>query len=267
MADEELVQLHDELWHGLQAAFIQCNSYMGNPNRENGESPGIALGWKGSDRFVSARDSLHYRNNALIWHYGLIKNYRKHYEQQIEQAVERGTIDDMETRRDAMSKLGYILDDIVFNSVSVFDYTAEYVFAAHIPKHRGDKRWYKLVQNAGRIADSELGDVIVKENESFVKLLERYRGHVIHNKPEVGGISYTYTIDKAGKKFEHDILAPTKLTQLVPIFGENCEGLQVDQAARVITKKVLATELAIVNLLRCYKYEPRRKTIFEDSKW
>lgn len=264
MADSSPSELHDQLWHQLQTTFLHCLSYMGNPSRETGKKPGITLGWSGADRLMGARDGLQYRNHALVWHLSLLNNYKKHFECEIEKVI-FDSQKEFETRRNTQQKLGFILDDVVFNAMSVFDYTAEYVFATHLPDHRGNKTWFKLSQNISKIEDTNLADIIQDAHSEFIKHLERYRGHVIHNKPEVGGIGYTHEL--VTRKVEHDISLPEKLISQLPIFTDADSKIQIDAGAERIVKRTLEIELDIVNQLGAYEYNPRRSSIFEDSKF
>jgi len=257
-------KLHDQLWRQLQATFIHCLSYMGNPTRVEGNTPGIAIGWKGADRLTAARDGLQYRNHALLWHLSLLDSYKKHFECAIEKVI-FDSEKEFYARRDAQQKLGFILDDVVFNSMSVFDYTAEFVFATHFPDYKGDKRWHKLTQKIAKIDDEILSKLIQSANLKFVKHLERYRGHVIHNKPEVGDIVYTHAVVTGEVK--HDIALPRKLIDLLPIFSADGENIQIDAGAEKIIVRTMEIELSIVYQLSLYKYKPRRDNIFDDSKY
>lgn len=264
MSESSPSDLHDQLWHQLQKTFLHCLSYMGNPSRVEGQEPGITLGWSGSERLISARNGLQYRNHALVWHLSLLKSYKKHFENEIEKVLSDAE-KELNTRRNAQEKLGFILDDVVFNAMSIFDYTAEFVFATHLPDQRGDKRWHKLTQNTSKIKDKELADLILSANTDFIKHLEKYRGHVIHKKPEVGGIGYKHMIMTG--EVEHDISLPEKLIDQLPIFSDSEADMQIDTGAEKIIVRTLEIELSIVSQLSCFKYEPRRSSIFEDSKF
>lgn len=263
MSDRSLTSLHDDLWNELQATFLHCLSYMGDPCRGEGKKPGVTLGWKGTDRLVDARDGLQYRNHALCWHLSLLSSYKKHFESEIEKAILE-SVKEMEVRRNAQQKLGFILDDIVFNAMSVFDYTAEFIFATHIPDYRGNKTWSRLCKNTVKIEDQKLASFINDEHARFVKHLERYRGHVIHNKPEMGGIGFTHQI--LTNEVKHDMSLPEKLIQQLPIFAGDEPDIQIDVGAERIAKKTLEIEFEIVKQLAKFEFKPRRRSILEDTK-
>ena len=151
-------QLLGELSKIAQEAFAQCASYQGNPDRNLGKKPAIPISWKGIGRFVDARDGLVYRNEALIWHVRLLLEQKEHLEKEIERAFPDDT-KAFQVEVTSRQKLGFILDDIIFNSMSAFDYLSEFVFAAHMPKKRGKILWSSLIKNCHRIKDKELVSV------------------------------------------------------------------------------------------------------------
>lgn len=256
MTTIDLSELLAKLSKCSQDAFVQCTSYQGNPDRPKGKQPAIPIMWSGFARFAEARDGLNYRNEALIWHASMLQRQIVNYQKQIEETA----FDDSRNfhiQHGVQSGLGFMLDDIVFNSMSAFDYLPEFIFAAHIPNYRGDKRWSVLMKNKSKISHSELLNCLEKAETSLVKPLNRYRGHVIHNKPEAVELGLKGTYGKEGLGFEHDMPAPKKFLDLINIVEGNKVESQVEIAAFIFLEQCFKYQIDILVELSVFEYKAR----------
>ena len=251
-----LPQLLGELSKIAQEAFAQCASYQGNPDRNLGKKPAIPISWKGIGRFVDARDGLVYRNEALIWHVRLLLEQKEHLEKEIERAFPDDT-KAFQVEVTSRQKLGFILDDIIFNSMSAFDYLSEFVFAAHMPKKRGKMLWSSLIKNCHRIKDKELVKALEDSEFMLVKPLNRYRGHVIHNGPELGDVKLSGQFYSDDFGAVHNMLAPEKLISNLPIFKNYDKGLKIEACVAMFVEQCLRHQIRILIFLSRFEYEVR----------
>lgn len=256
-----LTNLVTDLDRVAQEAFVQCASYLGNSERVKGKQPPLPLDWKGTSRLVEARDGLNYRVQALIWHIGILQREKAI----LEKGIEESWFDEhrcFDIRISAQRQLGYILDDVVFNAMSSFDYLSEFVFAAHVPDMRGDKRWNKVIQNIPKITDKALCKCLADAEAGLVKSLNKYRGHVIHNKPEMGDHRLQTSFGKDGVHHKHDMRLPEKFCSLIGDEIEDKERhVQVDIGAFIFVEKSINYQLIILNSLASFEYTPANTAI------
>lgn len=245
-----------ELDRVAQEAFVQCSSYLGNSERIEGKQPPIPLDWKGTSRLIAARDGLNYRVEALVWHIGILQREKTI----LEKSIEESWFDEhrcFNIRIQAQRQLGYLLDDVVFNAMSSFDYLSEFVFAAHFPGLRGDKRWNKVIQNIQKITDKALCECLANAEAELVKALNKYRGHVIHNQPEMGDHRLKTSFGSDGVNHTHDMKLPEKFYNLIiDEIEDKDRHTQVDLGIFIFVEKCIKHQLNILNSLASFEYAP-----------
>lgn len=245
-----------ELEQIAQEAFVQCASFLGNNKRVDGKQPPIPLNWKGTSRLLEARDGLNYRAQALIWHIGLLQREKAILEKQIEDSW----LDEhrcFNLRISAQQQLGYILDDVVFNAMSLFDYLAEFVFAVHFTDLRGDKRWNKVIKNIPKISDETLCECLSRAETELVKSLNKYRGNVIHNKPDLGNHRLQTSFGKDGVRHRHDMKLPERFSELISKeIKDKHRHTQVDIGSFIFVEMCLKHNIHALKALASFEYNP-----------
>lgn len=263
---EKLQLAQNKFWESVQQLVLHCISYKSDVTRKDGRKPSLTIGWTGSNAFFDSRESLRYRANCLVWHVILLEKKKQDF-----MALSENTINDtgknLQVRMQAMYNLAYIFDDIVFHSVSLFDYLGDLIIKCHLEKYRGDRLWSKVVKMKNQIPDSSIMKVIKEVDKNWVKSLSRYRGSIIHNKAEMGsvGITQKYSADE-GSNFEHSFEIPRRAYEVLPIFSGK-ENIQILDGATQIANTSLNHANKIIGELMNYEYPLLRSSIFEQNKF
>lgn len=263
----EIIEMHNILWRDVQNAVLHCIAYKSDVFRKEGKKPVITIGWTGADAFIDSRESIHYRSNAIVWHVSLMRDLLSMCKKNIE-ATAFDTGENIQERRNTIYKLGYVLDDIVFNASSIFDYLADLILKCHLPDYRGDRQWSRVlsVKILNKIDDKTLVDHLNQINTAWVRPLSNYRGGVIHKKAEMGGAGLTIMLNQNGSIFEHDITLPDRALEILPIFSQG-ESIQIYDGAMMIARETLKHAIDIIHDLGSYEYKPLRTSVLEQNKF
>ncbi len=147
------------------------------------EASGIASG---------LRDSIWTRFDSLRFHRRLLANVDQQLQArlpQIEDSDER-----FRTIWTALWHSQYLFDDLVFNTVSLFDYLGNTVWFAFHGKNHIKKKWNKAYEAARRpdleknlskglrIHGSATGQAVLSAHQTLVNALYGYRSDLIHNR-------------------------------------------------------------------------------------
>lgn len=194
---------------------------------------------------LQQRDSVLYRFESLSFHLSLLGNSLEKYASLI---GEEGPTDRTERAhlRAAANEALYLLDDIVFNSASMFDYWAGLVAAIFLGPHRHTIKWNNLRRtlsgsatdrpSAGEafLVDSSSARRILHLHGEWVDALFAYRSDVIHTSAEKadGAIVRTWRPEHS---VELQIPLPAKLRRRMAYLLEDDpeEGLALLGGARL----------------------------------
>ena len=178
-------------------ALMKAN-YVERDARElpGGKIRGLAR--EASEIASDLRDSIWTRFDSLRFHHGLLSNVNQQLQGQL------GQIKDGDKRFKiiwaALWHSQYLFDDLVFNTVSLFDYVGNTVWFAFHGQNHIKKKWNKAYEAARRpsletslrgglrIHGSATGQTILSAHQSLVNALYGYRSDLIHNRidgPEV----------------------------------------------------------------------------------
>lgn len=179
------------------------------------------------DEVFRLRDSLFYRLSAVLFHYQLLEL--------IDAEGQGRTLADVTVPfflENQVEKASYVFDDIVFNLMSLFDYTAGLLFYIYYFDHVEDLEtalravgWAEIRNQAAnanrnisgiranRLHNSEVGPAIMMADESVVEKLRIYRNDIIHNardKPS-GSAKIDWVEERASSM---TITAPVKFSRI-----------------------------------------------------
>lgn len=139
---------------------------------------------------LGLRSSLLFRLGSLIFHYEYLVNHKKQYLSAINEKPGLSN----ETHHIAHSATNtqtIIFDDLIFNSVSVFDYLGYFISVLTYGIH---KKWtwnklYKATKNdESKISNSIFKEKLVKVHSEFIDNLYEFRSELIHY--QAYGVSY-----------------------------------------------------------------------------
>lgn len=224
-------------------------------DQSSGRPQLIGGGWPPAQDIYRARDSLNYRISSLSWHMKTLYDTQSIEAQKISES-EINRVTDPNISNHALMRIGYVFDNIVFNSVSAFDYLAKYICRVHFPAVRGSQlEWRKLrLKNALlKLEDKQLSGLIEQIDLEWFRPLDRLRGDIIHDGAEIGDMQFSeqYNSDRITHTFEFNM--PKKATELLPIFEDNTT-IAVEPGAAMIMLQTLQYTRQIIKQMSEFKY-------------
>ncbi len=186
-----------------------------------------------SQRFVDLRNSVLYRFESLAYHMDLIQHREDQCFHQFKDDIFRD--DRVEIVRAASRDMKFLLDDIVFSTISLFDYFGNAIGFVLLGKKRRNIKWKGVLEESASRKPPTFQTVSrARElNEEWLGGLTKYRHSLIH-----------VVSDKSGGKLRHDITrdqallyiritAPSALIDEIRYLHETVpkEGLPVTAAA------------------------------------
>jgi len=235
----------------LTDSVLNCLGYKTSYNRTEGRKPSICPQWKHFHPIIDLRESLRYRLGSLIWHCRQFSKYQQEYAERISKLKLNGKDYHNETR-DAYYIASYILDDVVFCSVSSFDYFAQLIYKINHPEKRGKKFWSNLVAHCD-FEDPELSNLIKKTNDELVRSLSRLRGRSIHTQADIGALKQTESFDLRGITHTFEYLMPQEALRRLPFFDETKE-FPIEPGAYLIALHTIIGIRKILIQLGRYEY-------------
>lgn len=194
-------------------------------------------GGPGVKRGYLLRDSMIYRLEAVAFHADLIVQ-RQGALERVAYPIERRSVDFVRT---ASRDEKFLLDDVVFSIVSLFDYFGswcDFLYNVELKALRGFKLLrvsaappesgqdrYEPTNN--RLRDSSVVELAARENSTWLKGLTEYRGALIHGRADEakGSLSFTFRSRGVGEpsdlSVDASILAPDSLVKRVSFLASN----------------------------------------------
>lgn len=136
------------------------------------------------DVVLGLRSSLLFRLHSLVFHYEYLLEHKKQYRSELDQRIDLG----IETHLLAHSSVevqSIIFDDLIFNTVSAFDYLGYFMSVLTYGIH---KKWdwnklYKATkQDDSNISNSIFKEKMVEVHSDFIDNMYEFRSDLIHYK-------------------------------------------------------------------------------------
>lgn len=187
-----------------------------------------------------------------MWHCWQLPKHHKEYAKKISELRVSGEEHHNEMR-DAYFVASYLLDDVVFCSVSAFDYLAQLVFKLNFPERKGKKYWAELVK-VDNHEDERLGEIIKATDDGFVYGLSRLRGRSIHARADVGGIELKEYFSEDGVTHTFNFTMPEEAMKLVSIFDTERNDFPIEPGSYLIALHSLVALRNILDRLGSFEY-------------
>ena len=157
----------------------------------------------------------------------------------------------------ALSRLGYVFDDLLFNAASLFDYLAKFVSAVgYVEQDSKQNEWKGLASRRQRelLEHSGLASIIKETDRIWVTPLMSLRSQVIHNKPDVGDMSCkTVTGENEIQHNIHFYMPEGSVKKLQAFVGTEKYSLAYGAAAVALQSLVFTSE--ILKLMQTFEYK------------
>jgi hypothetical protein len=220
-------------------------------------------------RVLRLRDATIYRAWSVDWHAVTLYKRReavwRHFEQNIVASIETSASGDPGPFLRHMQQQFFLLDDIVFNAISLYDYVGHLIGIT-----RFDGRtllWADVVEICGKIpcplTGEGLPELIVEANARWIAQISRFRGTLIHNEdlPKMGEESFS----RETNVLRWRIWMPEAWKDTITKLGlTGPERIEMEDAGFMIAQAALNTAAGIVR--RLYETFPMAPWTWEKKK-
>jgi hypothetical protein len=244
-------------WWGVQAglAFLMAESVRDHSNDRR---------VRDRDLMIRLRDCLSYRAEALPWHVQMLGVLKASGDRRLAGVKPRS-----EEEYHALMAVGfeqnYMFDNLVFNALAAFDYTANFVGFAFYGEQRRKAKWDRIRRYANdqeaerkdhqslRVFTGRSGPIVSRVHKDLVHGLAEYRASLIHYEatPGPGDYSFSYFGGPFRPELAYDIRirVPLEYHTLVRKGLGSAEALLKDEAG-VLADQVRGSIVEILRALR-----------------
>jgi hypothetical protein len=244
-------------WWGVQAglAFLMAESARNHSKEQRTRDRGL---------MIRLRDCLSYRAEALPWHVQMLESLKSAANRRLAKLEPRSN-----EEQDALMTVGfeqnYMFDNLVFNALAAFDYTANFVGFAFYGEQRRKAKWDRLRRYAGnqeferkdyrtpRVSTGRVGPVVNRVHKDLVSGLSEYRASLIHYEamPGPGDYSYTYFGGPFRPELAYDIrIRVSPQYDALVHSGRSQKGDLLKDEAAALAEEVRAVIVEILQALR-----------------
>jgi hypothetical protein len=187
----------------------------------------------GTDRIIALRDSVLYRFESLAYHVDLVRAREQQCLSEFRADMFRR--DMVEVVRWASRDVKFLLDDIVFSTVSLFDYLGNAIGFLILKEPIANRKWRGIV----KWADCESSHVLAtaktvcRLNEEWIRGVADYRNSLIHAASDTAGGRGQYQIEDGRASLELRLTAPQAFVAAIEHLRSTVppEGMRVIEAA------------------------------------
>lgn len=236
-------------------SIFNCVAHKTDFIKREGHRPSLCPQWEGGQPILDARESLLYRLGSLVWHVRMIYEQQHKFSHIISELKISGQ--NFEDKvNDANSVMSYLMDNVIFNSISVFDYLSFLIYQLDFPEHRGEKTWSKLLNRKQllKLEHPELATLLETVNNDWVYKLSRLRGSIIHVNAEISNSKITTNFTPNSIEHSFEYFMPDSVIKALPIFG-NCSIIGVYAGTALIALHTVNRVRLIIELIGKLEYE------------
>jgi hypothetical protein len=220
-----------EMHRALESALVRFTAAYLNTH------PGRVVDPKrfGADtrRFLDLRNSVLYRFESLAYHMDLIKHREDQCFHQFKDDIFRD--DRVAIVRMASRDMKFLLDDVVFSTISLFDYFGNAIGFVLLGKRRQNIKWKGVLERSAskKLPTYQTVSRTRELNDEWIGGLTKYRHSLIHVASDESGGKLRHDITRDQALLYIRITAPTALIEEIRYLRETAskEGLPVTAAA------------------------------------
>ena len=205
-------------------------------------------------RVLRLRDAITYRAWSLLWHASTLYGRRaaewRRLEKDIVLAIETGPTGDPGPFLRHVQQQFFLLDDIVFNTLSLFDYLGNLIGVTRLDGR--PLKWADLVKICRKthcpLRGQALPQMIAAADGRWIEQMARFRGELIHNEdlPKLGQQSF----DPNTETGRWRVWMPEAWKDTITKLGlTGPERIEMEDAGFMIALAALNTATAIVRVL------------------
>ena len=180
------------------------------------------------------RDSLIYRAWSVQWHVNYLERQYQAFEKQLQGDITEA-LDSPQLLFNHRQILSYIFDDVVFNSVSMFDYVGNLVGLAYLGTKKSRLKWNGALNSSrdksNPIHIAPVAEKLLTAHRNWVDPLMNYRGDTIHHKIDLAKANHRFGFSDGKLDAELNVHVPSSLTNTV--FRNEGELNLIDGSARI----------------------------------
>jgi len=208
-----------------------------------------------SDAGLAARDAVLYRAAALAWHTEVLVSgcgdFCNAVESDLALALSLG--DAPNPVWDAQRTFSFLLDDVVFNAMSLLDYAsalAAEVCGVDVTRRRTWKRIAEMSRSAVDGKESpiprQVAELVLAKDSAWVSGLDKFRGIVIHREVRIGSAGYGIDLEPM-KGIATFYLAPELVTSIAAVLPGG--DVEIRDGAVAIVRATMQTATELVEAL------------------
>ena len=203
-----------------------------------------------SQRWIDLRDSVLYRFESLAYHIDLVRQREQQCLSEFRPDLFRR--DGIEVVRWASRDMKFLLDDIVFSAISLFDYFGNLIGFVLLRKASENIKWTGVRTWAATGDSSRTAVRALEVNNEWIGGLAVYRNSLIHALSDTSGGSTHHELANGSATLEIRITAPDRFTNAIDHLRQTLpkEGLRVVDAALWVSGQ---TYDSLVDLCECLR--------------
>jgi len=200
------------------------------------------------------RDNLAFRLNSLFFHLDLtLQAHFAHAEQVMAKGPNQPNL-----MNQAQHELQFLFDDIVFNSVSAFDYLARFISVTYLGEHCSLK-WPSLLRASSdkknKMFNFQMAALVRSTNQIWVDKLYEYRSEVIHTNHDQTESSIKTRVTPDSISSNLFVKTPPNFSKTVPFpDGISGESSHIYETCLYIVGQTLFETQKLIKQLQDEKY-------------
>jgi len=201
-------------------------------------------------RVLDLRDSVQYRATSINWHAAALYQHRavvrRRFEEDVVASLE--DLDDPMPLIQHIRQQSFLLDDILFNTISMFDYLGHLIGLMRL----GGKKyvWSGVVRQCSRIpcpVAAGLAKLIVEADVRWIARLDQFRDDLIHYEDVARNGRASFDMERETTVWQ--VWMPPEWKPHVAALGLASEGIEIEDAGLIIARAAFDTGTGIVHAL------------------
>jgi hypothetical protein len=197
------------------------------------------------------RDSIQHRATSVMWHVAVLydgrEGVRRRFEQDNVASFEATDADPMPLIH-YMRRQSFLFDDLLFNTVSLFDYIGHLI---GVTRFAGKKHvWSQVAAQCRKTpcrVPERLASVVVEANERWIRALDQFRDDLIHYEDPARSGQESFDFETTTMTWT--VWMPDDLRVRLAALGMTAERIEVEDAGLTIARAAFDTGIAVIRAL------------------